>query len=1200
MYYRRIREQLASFLQGIPLFDHEELGKIVNEVHHCFIKNALTAENGELSPETRDLLYRLAFYLQSEAILRDNNAREERDRAFSVSGMILEHLAGTVGSEDRNRLPAETDLYEEAVLSYALGQLDANALVVFRKSIPLFDATPTYNLWRELLSRVLEVDFKSLKNLAERLFNERMQTVERFREEGVDAKQVVRYAALLYLFRSCVLAADLIVYGWEHRDERFREFTRVSERALDILARAGDNIFYWKTLRLIMLLDDRIERCVWNHLPPFLPTRIISSLASGFQPCLWISQTKAIETRYLDPSVKRVVINMPTSSGKSLLAMLAILKTLAIDEECVCIYVVPTLALLGQVERDLRQVLDPLGYAVGSALSSFEMSPDEESLLVVSQVILLTPEKLDLLLRHQTALLKRCKLFVFDEAHKMSIGERGLTQELVTAWLLSLPYAADFKIIYMSAIMKNADEVLVWLRGELPQECCRLITSDWRPTRQAYSVCWFDRWPYLRQKNRYDTIFSYYHGHISYAIGKDASKNVRVVPNVVTRIAAQRKSKWSQAPQPVLRERQLSLPKLGLVRGVKPTITRDYVVELAQKYRNLGTTLVFVPTREEVSAYCSALYEISTEKDSPELEELARTIEGRLGPSFPLARYVRRGIAYHHGTLPRDIRDRLESVLLRNAGAIDIVVATSTLAEGVNLPVQNVIFSSVEIWDSQLKKKRGIALADFRNIAGRAGRARYETEGHVVILEHPYPIKDECTFQEQFLAQDDELSEDQEEQLCIHTMLERIVDASENETPDELPSLRKLKQRFKAFAVAAVSSSFSSDPSAFTKNTFFARKHPEGSPRYTSFQNVLSREMQNVEDSVSDGDLQSLYAKTGFAVDETLALHARLTELWDSHWAEWLGCSFESLSDFETMQPFYELLTDTFLEEVLPEPDFKDVDHTRLTHDWVNGALISELAVRYFEGTSDETNVLVCTEYLQDVLVYKLPWLLNAVALLLKEVCKGWSDGVGLTDPGVFNSLNHFLNYLPSCVRYGVADPVALYIVSAGFADRSVAMVLAQAFPFEKTTRLPAWNTVYFWLLGLRSRDIAKLRLSATEQKELISNLRERGKRHTRVLWLGTIQTVLVSIRGESKQASTGTLQPGDPVDLQVLVSGVGKVAIAVWKTTNRLGFMPRALSTELAKAMEHGYRFTCWVADSRVTDDRRHQIILTLQPGRE
>ncbi|WP_449475604.1 DEAD/DEAH box helicase [Streptomyces abikoensis] len=104
-----------------------------------------------------------------------------------------------------------------------------------------------------------------------------------------------------------------------------------------------------------------------------------------------------------------------------------------------------------------------------------------------------------------------------------------------------------------------------------------------------------------------------------------------------------------------------------------------------------------------------------------------------------LSRYVRHGIGVHHaGMLPK-YRRLVER--LAQAGLLKVICGTDTLGVGVNVPIRTVLFTALTKYDGQ--RVRTLRAREFHQIAGRAGRAGFDTAGFVVAQAPDHVIENE-------------------------------------------------------------------------------------------------------------------------------------------------------------------------------------------------------------------------------------------------------------------------------------------------------------------------------------------------------------------------------------------------------------------------------------------------------------------------
>ncbi|MET0673138.1 MAG: DUF3516 domain-containing protein [Microbacterium pygmaeum] len=102
-----------------------------------------------------------------------------------------------------------------------------------------------------------------------------------------------------------------------------------------------------------------------------------------------------------------------------------------------------------------------------------------------------------------------------------------------------------------------------------------------------------------------------------------------------------------------------------------------------------------------------------------------------------LSRYVRAGIGVHHaGMLPR-YRRLVETLAQR--GLLRVICGTDTLGVGINVPIRTVLITALTKYDGQ--RMRQLSAREFHQIAGRAGRAGYDTAGTVVVMAPEHEIE---------------------------------------------------------------------------------------------------------------------------------------------------------------------------------------------------------------------------------------------------------------------------------------------------------------------------------------------------------------------------------------------------------------------------------------------------------------------------
>ncbi|MFA6461346.1 MAG: DEAD/DEAH box helicase [Candidatus Woesearchaeota archaeon] len=188
-------------------------------------------------------------------------------------------------------------------------------------------------------------------------------------------------------------------------------------------------------------------------------------------PHLTPIQDKAVKAGLLQGTSQ--LICAPTASGKTLVATMGIVNHL--NQGHKAIYLVPLKALASEKFREYTKLLEGTPYQV--IVSTGEMD-SESNYLSKYNLLILTTEKLDSLLRHRVTWLSEVKIVVIDEIHLLNDSHRGPTLEIILTLLKSL---IKPQIIGLSATIGNPEELAQWLDAELVQD-------SWRPVELKQGI----------------------------------------------------------------------------------------------------------------------------------------------------------------------------------------------------------------------------------------------------------------------------------------------------------------------------------------------------------------------------------------------------------------------------------------------------------------------------------------------------------------------------------------------------------------------------------------------------------------------------------------------------------------------------------------------------------------------------------------
>ena len=210
-------------------------------------------------------------------------------------------------------------------------------------------------------------------------------------------------------------------------------------RGLQIASDARAVTLWWVIRLCLNFIDDLWQHSLHERLPLAPPSggeAEYDLLRRGFitslygrkisEVELWPSQLEAAQrSTNIDDDL---VVALPTSAGKTRIAELAALMTLATRKRV--LIVTPLRALSAQTERSFRRTFAPLGFAVFSLYGAGGASAGDQDALRSRDIVIATPEKLDFALRSDLSLIADVGLIVLDEGHMIGPTEREIRYEL--------------------------------------------------------------------------------------------------------------------------------------------------------------------------------------------------------------------------------------------------------------------------------------------------------------------------------------------------------------------------------------------------------------------------------------------------------------------------------------------------------------------------------------------------------------------------------------------------------------------------------------------------------------------------------------------------------------------------------------------------------------------------------------------------
>lgn len=1006
--------------------------------------------NGDETPLS-DRLLSSAYLLEHAGIkqLEEDFTSEKATKFFSKAAEIFEYIFTCF-----ERLPDETksSIILHSSFCYTLAGYSPNSQVlaeeiwenVYDKTITIEKPDDFFFSVDQLILLLLRRKIDWLKKQTSNI-NSQLGRVENLISTEVQAgnvglSQIGLFTGYVYLLRSLESLSEFLTTGEE---DHLNQIEKDIEAALEIFSDIYSPDTYLKTKLLKYSVKKIIDNSVWKRLHSFklIPKRreYLESLIESEKPVfeLWKSQIDAIKGGILDEAKNRLVVSMPTSAGKTKIAEISIIQTLSMDVDLTCIYVVPTRALVTQIEHELNLSLGSLGYRISSIVGTIEMTEAEKYVLKYCDVLVTTPEKLDLLLRRKEEVVEKCGLVIFDEGHNIEEvdirrGEsRGLKLELTIVKVKQdIPNA---KILLLSAVLPNSQELADWLANGKGTA----ITLDWRPTRLEAGYFYWDE---LK-------------GIVKYTDG---------------------------CAFPVLFKQK----KTDSNFGSKLKVT----AKLAEAFRKWGTVLVLTTSKPRTEYIAGELRSelmqkrlterfgdsVRNDAESSEIDGLIRKIRREIAPDFLLEKLLRAGVAYHHADLPPRIRLELERVI--KDGLVDYVVATTTLAEGVNLPISTVIVESMS-YPSTMggNRRKAISERDFWNIAGRAGRALRDTEGQVIIIK---PDSWDEQKIENYLTSCDRLPEVKSAlkvlfESVVYTIGKNLEEISfDNEA--YLYVYYPLVEEFQlALLHGLLEGRFDNETieeiQSFVDQTLFAKQVEKNKIEYKKFIEFTSAQVRYVRSrrDLVDDELKRLVNRTGLSINSCLWLIKKIKEI-----------------PPEELEDLVDIRADEDASDKLPELDFakikeiadlifdirelksskKNINASEVLCRWISGDTLLEIANEFFATKDEKANerkLEDCSNYIYSQLTNLAPWGFYAFFEMFEYLRK--TDEYFIED----RFENREIGYLSIYANYGVNDPVSAFLCLLGV-ERLDSTILSQKYRETVSKDLfPSWSDIKDWFIGI-------------------------------------------------------------------------------------------------------------------------------------
>lgn len=460
---------------------------------------------------------------------------------------------------------------------------------------------------------------------------------------------------------------------------------------------------------------------------------------ASIRPYLWRNHRQAISSGYLEAGFSSV-ISFPTGAGKSTLSEFKIATALLRNVKVV--FLAPTLSLADQTTKALANTF-PNAEVKQEALDELLFDFSDDSLPAIS---VMTPERCLAMLSFDPEIFSSVGLLVFDECHLLHPRDTGHSRRSIDSMLCLLNFtsvAPKADLLLLSAMMKNSEEVAGWV-SELTKRPCIPLALTWKPTRQVRGCVVYDGSEVLRLKERLKVVRSTVSNKYA-PVALKRELNLKPYGFFCLNQTWNSTSRKDYALIPILSETvQLSTGTNSDNNSwyLTPNGNQVSAAIAMSTARQKIKTLIFTQTiplannaSDNISAGLASSGCVLTEEEMRLYEIVVDECGGQEHVYIKVSEKGRliSSSTCHHGLLLARERHLHESLFKRKDG-LNALVATSTLAQGMNLPSEVVIISGDSRFDQEADAMQRLEAHELLNAAGRAGRAGDSSYGFVLVV----------------------------------------------------------------------------------------------------------------------------------------------------------------------------------------------------------------------------------------------------------------------------------------------------------------------------------------------------------------------------------------------------------------------------------------------------------------------------------
>lgn len=783
----------------------------------------------------------------------------------------------------------------------------------------------------------------------------------------------------------------------------------------------------------------------------------------------WNSQLNALNANIIGENQdnENYVIKMPTSAGKTFISEILLLNSFIENENSKAVYLTPYISLTNEINESLSS-LEKLGFTLSNMTKSYEIDEYENLWVEEADVLIATPEKIDLLYRNEKIFFNDVSIIIVDEGH--IVGDNGkrsvLTELLISKLQMNLK---NTRFIFVSAMMTENDtkSLSQWIthKDDNILESPRINGKVWEPTRRLIG--------YLDYKEDKGTI--------------EYPEREMFVPNII------KQNEYIYINPDSGRRNTKRFPQNDN--------KSDISVELAYNLISEGNILIFTSQARYTISIGKSFLELFNFKDlvreeikfefknNEKLHSLDIS-EKLLGKNHVVSKCLHYNIGIHNSDLPDELKKSIESDFKNKK--LKVLIASNTISHGINFPIKNTIIHALNYDEEGYVSKR-----DFWNLVGRTGRAGKETEGKILFV-----VRNQM---------DRKRFEDYTNKMNIEKLDSRLLEivqeiSSSNSYLGDMHVQEEIEPIL--FNILIEESIDALDESVIEntlKNSLFYVQSD-----YIQKEYLIKRLKQSGNvfySEITDKKLRDIYSKTGLTLKSNQIISNYILENFDD---------FVELIHSDDEESLLDHIFDLF-------PSLKEMDNNKLNNDEINfftenKDALMDITLEWIDGASIEKLINLGKDYfgndklhffLSKSLQYNFSWGIHS---LLEILIYHLNDENEYKLGGIDNLPNNIRNF-SSYIKYGLNNPEACKCKNFGIENRETCIKLVDEY-FDKNEPN--------WFFNIDFNDLKNNpNFTDSEKKEIVQILQEKDYNHKQ---FEDLMGILIEVPLNSEELEIGSI----------------------------------------------------------------------------